>query len=59
MKTIQLDNPCTILIVEKYLLTDERMMVVSDHGLTAFAIAMFENQKKYSFDNADHEGRCL
>ena len=46
-------------IVNNSLLTNERILVVSDHGFTAFALADFDNRKKYTFDNADHDGRCL
>ncbi len=46
-------------IVNASLLTNERILVVSDHGFTAFAIPAFGNQKRYAFENADHDGRCL
>ena len=46
-------------IVNDYLLTGERTVIVSDHGFSAFTIKAFANSKKYDFAKADHEGRCL
>lgn len=46
-------------IVHDHLASGERMLVVSDHGFTAFAIKAFEQGKTYNFAEADHEGRCL
>jgi len=45
-------------IVNKELLTGEKILVVSDHGLTAFA--SFHKKSKYSFskEEINHEGRC-
>lgn len=36
---------------------DNRIVITSDHGATARA-KWVDTKKKYSFENADHEGRC-
>ena len=36
---------------------DKRIVITSDHGATARA-KWVDTKKKYSFENADHEGRC-
>lgn len=46
-------------IVHDHLSSGERLLIVSDHGFTAFALKAFDHEKTYNFAEADHEGRCL
>lgn len=39
--------------------TDNRIIIVSDHGFTFLAQKKYGNFKKFNFGNAEHEGRCL
>jgi hypothetical protein len=49
-----------VIIVYKHLTISqqERIAIVSDHGLTALA-RLKENIKVYDFQDANHEGRCM
>lgn len=48
-------------LVKKHVIerTEERIVVVSDHGFTFLAQKEFGNSKTYNFSGADHEGRCM
>ena len=38
---------------------NRKITIVSDHGFTFLAQKKYGNFKKFSFKNADHEGRCM
>lgn len=46
-------------IIEERLGSSKKILIIGDHGFTAFALSRFNNKKKYDFQQAEHEGRYM
>lgn len=46
-------------IIESKVSVENKMFIVSDHGLSAFVRKVHGINKKYNFNEAEHEGRCM